>query len=64
VAAVLCGAAGRVPPIAGLREADPITRPLRLAERSVETPGEVVLVNSIASGGTVVSIVLRVPRAS
>ena len=32
VAAVLCGAAGRVPPIAGLRDADPIAGPLRLAD--------------------------------
>jgi 3-oxoacyl-[acyl-carrier-protein] synthase II len=61
VAAVLCGAAGRVPPIAGLREADPITRPLRLAETNVEAPGEIVLVNGVASGGAVVSAVLRIP---
>ena len=61
VAAVLCGAAGRVPPIAGLREADPITRPLRLADANVEAPGEIVLVNSVASGGAVVSAVLQIP---
>ena len=61
VAAVLCGAAGRVPPIVGLRDADPITRPLRLANTSVEAPGEIVLVNSVASGGAVVSAVLRIP---
>ena len=62
VAAVLCGAAGRVPPIAGLREPDPLTRPLRLAETSVEAPGEIVLVNGVASGGALVSAVLRIPR--
>jgi 3-oxoacyl-(acyl-carrier-protein) synthase len=62
VAAVLCGAAGRVPPIAGLRDADPIARPLRMADANVEAPGEMVLVNSVASGGAVVSAVLRIPR--
>ena len=51
VAAVLCGAAGRVPPIAGLRDADPIARPLRLADANAQAPGEIVLVNSVASGG-------------
>ena len=61
VAAVLCGAAGRVPPIAGLRDADPIARPLRLADANAEAPGEMVLVNSVASGGAVVSAVLRIP---
>lgn len=64
VAAVLCGAAGRVPPIAGLRDADPIAQSLRLADANVEAPGEVVLVNSVASGGAVVSAVLRVPLES
>jgi 3-oxoacyl-(acyl-carrier-protein) synthase len=61
VAAVLCGAAGQVPPIAGLRDADPITSSLRLARTSMEAPGEIVLVNSVASGGAVVSAVLRIP---
>ena len=61
VAAVLCGAEGRVPPIAGLRDADPIARPLRLAAANAEAPGEIVLVNSVASGGAVVSAVLRIP---
>jgi len=61
VAAVLCGAAGRVPPIAGLRDADPITRPLRLANTHPQAPGWIVLVNSVASGGAVVSAVLRIP---
>jgi 3-oxoacyl-[acyl-carrier-protein] synthase II len=62
VAAVLCGAAGRVPPIAGLRDADPIARSLRLADKKMDTPGEIVLVNSVASGGALVSAVLRIPR--
>ena len=61
VAAVLCGAVGRVPPLAGLRDADPITRPLRLASTNMEAPGGIVLVNSVASGGAIVSAVLRIP---
>ena len=61
VAAVLCGAAGRVPPIAGLRDADPIALPLRLADANAQAPGEMVLINSVASGGAVVSAVLRIP---
>jgi 3-oxoacyl-(acyl-carrier-protein) synthase len=61
VAAVLCGAAGRVPPIAGLTEADPITRSLRLAGAAVAAPGEIVLVNAVASGGAVTSAVLHIP---
>jgi 3-oxoacyl-[acyl-carrier-protein] synthase II len=61
VAAVLCGAAGRVPPIAGLREPDPVTGPLRLAGANTATPGEIVLVNGVASGGAIVSVILRIP---
>ncbi len=64
VAAVLCGAAGRVPPITGLRDADPIAGPLRLADANAEAPGEIVMVNSVASGGAVVSVVLRIPAAT
>jgi 3-oxoacyl-(acyl-carrier-protein) synthase len=63
VAAVLCGSVGRVPPIAGLRDVDPIADPLRLATTNLEAPGEIVLVNSVASGGAVISAVLRIPRA-
>jgi len=63
VAAVLCGLAGRVPAIAGLRDADPIAGPLRLADTNLEAPGEIVLVNSVASGGAVFTVVLRIPRA-
>ena len=61
VAAVLCGAAGRVPPIAGLQEPDPITGPLRLASTNMAAPGEIVLVNGVASGGALVSAVMRIP---
>jgi 3-oxoacyl-(acyl-carrier-protein) synthase len=64
VAAVLCGALGRVPPIAGLSEADPVTHPLRLAATTMESPGEIVLVNSVASGGALVSAVLRISKAA
>jgi 3-oxoacyl-[acyl-carrier-protein] synthase II len=64
VAALLCGAVGRVPPIAGLQEPDPETSALRLARRAVDAPGPLVLVNSFASGGALFSAVLRVARES
>jgi 3-oxoacyl-[acyl-carrier-protein] synthase II len=60
VAALLCGAAGRVPPIAGLVVADASAGSLRLAREAVAAPGPVVLVNSFASGGALFSLVLRV----
>jgi 3-oxoacyl-[acyl-carrier-protein] synthase II len=60
VAALLCGGAGIVPPIAGLRTPDPHCARLRLAREATAAPGPVVLVNSVASGGTIVSAVLHV----
>ena len=59
VAALLCGAVGRVPPIAGLVEIDPAAGRLRLATSGTDAPGPVVLVNSVASGGAAFSVVLR-----
>jgi 3-oxoacyl-[acyl-carrier-protein] synthase II len=59
-AAFLCGAAGKVPPIAGLAEPDPASAGLNLARTAVGAPGPVVLVNSFASGGALFSAVLRV----
>lgn len=60
VAAVLCGECGRVPPIVGLIHPDDGLESLRLATRTVDAPGPVALVNSIASGGALFSAVLRV----
>jgi 3-oxoacyl-[acyl-carrier-protein] synthase II len=60
IAALLCGKAGRVPPIAGLATPDAAAGPLRLATTAVDTPGPVALVNSFASGGALFSVVLRV----
>lgn len=60
VAALVCGRAGRVPPIAGLANADAATGTLRLAVASVDVPGPIALVNSFASGGALFSAVLRV----
>lgn len=62
VAAVVCGAAGRVPPIAGLGEPDSAAASLNLAREGVVAGGEIALVNSVASGGAVYSVVLRTPR--
>lgn len=58
-AALLCGRAGRVPPIANLAEPDPAAASLRLARTSTAAPGPIALVNSIASGGALFSVVLR-----
>ena len=60
VAALLCGRAGRVPPIAGFNDLDPSMAQLRLARESMESPGRIVLVNSFASGGALFSVILRV----
>ena len=57
-AAFLCG--GRVPPIAGLHRADTAAGALNLACGEVDAPGPLVLVNSVASGGALFSVVLRV----
>jgi 3-oxoacyl-(acyl-carrier-protein) synthase len=62
-AAILCGAVGRVPPIAGLQEPDSAASMLNLARTAVDAPGSIVLVNSVASGGAVYSAVLDAPRA-
>ena len=61
-AAVLCGRAGVVPPIAGLSEVDPIARRLNLPTVQVVAPPGVTLVNSFASGGALVSAVFRMNR--
>jgi 3-oxoacyl-[acyl-carrier-protein] synthase II len=61
-AAILCGAIGRVPPIAGLRDAAEAASSLNLARTAVDAPGSTVLVNSVASGGALYSAVLRAPQ--
>jgi 3-oxoacyl-[acyl-carrier-protein] synthase II len=58
-AALLCGRAGRIPPIAGLDNPDRATAGLRLAAADMAAPGPIVLVNSFASGGALFSVVLR-----
>lgn len=60
IAALLCGRAGRVPPIAGIAKPDAAARMLRLAVATVDAPGPIALVNSFASGGALFSVVLRV----
>jgi 3-oxoacyl-[acyl-carrier-protein] synthase II len=60
VAALLCGRSGTVPPVAGLEHLDPACAGLRIARRAEPAPGPLVLVNSVASGGALVSAVLRV----
>jgi 3-oxoacyl-[acyl-carrier-protein] synthase II len=60
VAALLCGRQESVPPIAGLERLDPACAGLRIAQCAEPAPGPLVLVNSVASGGALVSAVLRV----
>jgi 3-oxoacyl-(acyl-carrier-protein) synthase len=62
VAALLCGGLGRVPPAAGLVRPDSWAQSLRLATGATDAPGEIALVNSVASGGALFSVVLRVRR--
>lgn len=60
VAAVACGAAGLVPPVAGLTHPDPSLPALDYvltAPRPLRSPH--VLVNGVASGGTLYALVLR-----
>lgn len=59
-AAVLCGAVGRVPPIAGLAVPDATTVGLTLATVPMDAPGPVVLINGVGSGGALGAVVLRV----
>ena len=59
-AALLCAAAGALPPIAGLFEPDGSGAGLALVTRARPLPGPVLLVNSVGSGGSLVSVVLRV----
>ncbi|MEO7274816.1 MAG: beta-ketoacyl synthase N-terminal-like domain-containing protein [Vicinamibacterales bacterium] len=60
VAAVACGMVGRIPPVAGLRTATAETASLRLATAASDGPARVALVNGIASGGALFSVILRV----
>ncbi len=58
VGAIVCARAGCAPPIAGLTVPDAACAGLRLATRA-EPAGPVALINSVASGGALTSIVLR-----
>jgi 3-oxoacyl-(acyl-carrier-protein) synthase len=61
VAALVCGAHGRVPPVAGLATVDDCADRLRLVTEPTAA-GDVVMVNGISSGGAICSMVLRVHR--
>lgn len=63
VAAIACGAIGQVPPIAGLSQPLAAAATLNLATSATATPGPVVLVTSIASGGSMFAVVLEVQLA-
>jgi 3-oxoacyl-[acyl-carrier-protein] synthase II len=59
-AALLCGKARKVPPIAGLATPLREASGLRLARQTCDAPGPIALVNSVASGGALFSAVLKV----
>jgi 3-oxoacyl-[acyl-carrier-protein] synthase II len=63
-AAVVCGEAGLVPPIAGLQMPCDEARTLALARSAVPLRRPIVLVNSFASGGATCSVALRVGKRS
>jgi len=63
VAAVACGQLGQVPPIVGLTQPMAEAAGLRLATAATPQPGPIVLVTSIASGGSMFAAVLRTGRA-
>lgn len=62
-AALLCAELGQVPPIAGLAVADDCAATLNLVRTATPWPGPIVLVNSIGSGGSLASVVMRVGAA-
>jgi 3-oxoacyl-(acyl-carrier-protein) synthase len=64
VAALMCGAHGQVPPVAGLTHVDACAVGLRLVTKEPSTTGDVVMVNGISSGGAICSMVLRVHRGT
>ena len=63
-AAFLCGAVGKVPPIAGLGSPVPSAAGLRLARQATDMTTPIALVNSFASGGALFSVVLQVAGGS
>jgi 3-oxoacyl-[acyl-carrier-protein] synthase II len=61
-AALLCGQAGEVPPIAGLQTPDAAAAPLDLVTTRRRLDGSIALINGIASGGSIVSVVVDTAR--
>ena len=57
--ALLCAAAGQLPPIAGLVHPDGSAAKLNLVRSATPLPGKILLVNSVGSGGALVSLVLQ-----
>ncbi|MBA3271166.1 MAG: hypothetical protein H0T71_11710 [Acidobacteria bacterium] len=62
VAAVLCGVHGEVPPISGLTEPDPVVQGLNVVLTRQPPPNRIALINSVGSGGSICSVVLRIAR--
>jgi 3-oxoacyl-[acyl-carrier-protein] synthase II len=58
-AALLCAGRGAVPPVVNLAEPDGACAELTLVRSAMALPGPLMLVNSIGSGGSLVSAVVR-----
>jgi 3-oxoacyl-[acyl-carrier-protein] synthase II len=63
-AALLCGAAGEVPPIVGLSEPIAAAAALNLVRQRAPIPGPVTMINSVGSGGALFSVLLRITGRS
>jgi 3-oxoacyl-[acyl-carrier-protein] synthase II len=64
IAALSCGRDGSVPPTVGLEQLDAAAADLNVARTATRVANPIVLVNSVGSGGSIASVVLRVERAS
>ena len=62
IAALLCGREGVVPPIAGLEQVGAGAAGLNVARSAMTVDNPIALVNSVGSGGSIVSVVLRADR--
>ena len=59
-AACLCGRTGQVPPVTGLARPSQAASRLQLVRNASRAPGDLVLINGIASGGALLAMLLRV----
>jgi 3-oxoacyl-[acyl-carrier-protein] synthase II len=63
IAAITCGAIGEAPPIAGIDRIAPRAEGLNIAVTRQRLSRPYALINSVSSGGSVFSVVVRVGEA-